>query len=228
MKKLTFILLSIAALSLASCDNISPEVANAFKGEYWMETSSVAMKGDSVVDRFNTKWSPVKIYEENGKLWVRTNWYGAPYLSDDNEHAEPIEVYNEKPDYVSQRRVFAEDGEDDIIDVVVTDNKPILVVQNGQICVIRNGEYWKSEPIKVKSGSSTTLELEKFTPVDVAITDRDGKEMGTVKCTYVYGPMAKKEDAIRWQVDLQFEGLPSVDYAAEFDHVVHTNMLYKK
>lgn len=55
MKKLSFILL--VAMFLASCDtSISPETSKAFVGEYWMETSTIMMKGDKVVnDAFSPK-----------------------------------------------------------------------------------------------------------------------------------------------------------------------------
>ena len=232
MKKLSFILL--VAMFLASCDKpISPETSKAFVGEYWMETSTVTMKGDKVVnDALSSNWSPVKIYEENGKLLVRTNFYGAPYLSDDTVHAEPVEGYNERPDFVSPRRALADDdddeGEGSAIEDVVTDGKPILVVQNGLICVMRGGEMWKSEPIRVKSGSSTVLEFEKFTPVYVPITDIEGRDLGKVKCTYEYGSMVKKDDVITWQVDLVLDGLPSNEYSEGIDRAVHKNVLYKR
>ena len=231
MKNLSFFLLSFVALSFVSCDNVSKESKVAFVGEYWMETSSFAMKGDKVVDTLRTKWSPVDIYEENGKLLVRTNWYGAPYLSDDNEHAEPIEAYNERADFVSSKHLLAEDGEEegegDIIDVIVTDNKPIVIVQNGQICVIRSGEYWKSEPIKVKSGTEKVLNLEPFKKVDVQLTDGSGNALQTIQVWYEYGPIIKKENVISWQVDLVDNYTPS-EGARTYDRVVHKNTLYKR
>ena len=224
----------LVAMFLASCDTaISPETSKAFVGEYWMETSTFMMKGDKVVNEaLSSKWSPVKIYEENGKLLVRTNFYGAPYLSDDTVHAEPVEGYHERPDFVSPRRALADDddaeGEGSAIENVVTDGKPILVVTNGMLYVIRGGEMWKSEPIRVKSGSSTVLEFEKFTPVDVSITDINGSYIGKVKCTYEYGPMVKKDDVITWQVDLVLDNLPSNEHAEGIDRAVHKNVLYKR
>ena len=197
-----------------------------------METSTVTMKGDKVVnDALSPKWSPVKIYEENGKLLVRTNFYGAPYLSDDSAHAEPVEVYNERPNFISPRRIFAEDGDDEgegsaIEDIVIQRTEMIII--NGNITVNRNGTLLKSEPIKVKSGSSTVLEFEKFKSVDVPVTDQEGKHIGNVKCTYEYGSMIKKDDMITWQVDLLIDGLPSNEHVVEIDHVVHKNILYER
>ena len=231
MKKLSFIL--FVTILLASCDKpISPETSKAFVGEYWMETSTVTMKGDKVVnDALSPKWSPVKIYEENGKLFVRTNFYGAPYLSDDSTHAEPVEVYNERPNFVSPRRALADDGDDEgegssIEDIVI--QRTEMIIMNGNITVNRNGTFLKSEPIKVKSGSSNVLELEKFTPVAVHVTDVEERDIGTVKCTYEYGPMVKKDDVITWKVDLLLDNLPSNEHVEGADHAVHKNILYRR
>ena len=190
------------------------------------------MKGDKVVnDALSPKWSPVKIYEENGKLLVRTNFYGAPYLSDDSVHAEPVEVYNERPNTASPRRTLVDDGDDEgegsaIEDIVI--QRTEMVIINGNITVNRNGTLLKSEPIRVKSGSSTVLEFEKFTPVDVPVTDQEGKPIGNVKCTYEYGSMIKKDDVITWQVDLLIDGLPSNEHSEGVDRAVHKNILYRR
>lgn len=233
MKKLSFIL--FVTILLASCDKpISPETSKAFVGEYWMETSTGTMRGDQlVIGGSSSKWSPVKIYEEKGKLLVRTNFYGAPYISDDAVHAEFVEVYNERPNFVSSRRALADDDDDEgkgsaIEDIIVTDGKPILEIVDGLIRVIRGGKIWKSEPIKVKSGSSNVLEFEKFKSVDVSITDREGRDIGKVKCTYEYGAMVKKDDVITWQVDLRLDDLPSYEYAKKIDRAVHKNILYRR
>ncbi len=90
MKKLTFILLSIVALFLASCDNISPEVANAFKGEYWMETTNIGIiNGKEESLNASSTWTPVSIYEKGGKLYVQTELLGAPDLN--NNHPKEVE-----------------------------------------------------------------------------------------------------------------------------------------
>ena len=103
-----------------------------------------------------------------------------------------------------------------------------MIIINGNITVNRNGTFLKSEPIRVKSGSSTVLEFEKFTPVDVPVKDLEGKPIGNVNCTYEYGSMIKKDDMITWQVDLLIDGLPSNEQVVEIDHVVHKNILYKR
>ena len=67
MKKTAFIL--FVAMLLASCDsNISPEIANAFKGEYWMKTiTTVNYSNNGSLESVQLEgWSPVSIYEENG------------------------------------------------------------------------------------------------------------------------------------------------------------------
>lgn len=132
---------------------------------------------------------------------------------------------------MSPRHALAVDGDDEgegssIEDIVIQRTEMIII--NGNITVNRNGTFLKSEPIRVKSGSSTVLEFEKFTPVDVPVTDLEGKPIGNVNCTYEYGSMIKKDDMITWQVDLLIDGLPSNEHVVEIDHVVHKNILYKR
>ena len=233
MKKFTINILCCIAICLASCNGISPETANAFKGEYWMETSTVSMYQGKEIDEARTKWSPVSIYEENGQLLVETNWYGAPYAGGERTRNPYVEEYRERPDFVPQRRITSalqDDGDDEggIENVEITNGDPITVIMNGFLYTIKNGAYIKSEPILVKSGSATVLELEDFKPVKVTITDAAGTSLGEISVKYDYSKMVKKGDEIIWQVDLDLSNLPKSEISANIDRVVHKNTLYKK
>ncbi len=214
----------IVSFVMMSCNQISPEAKTAFIGEYWMETKPVEMCGDQVIYEFeHARWSPVSIYEENGKLWVRTNWFGAPYLSDDAEHAKVVEEYRDRPDFLPRKS-----QKDEIDSVTVTNGKPIVILQNGLMYTVRNGAYWQSEPIEVKSGSSTVLELREFTPVDVTVTNFDGTYLATVPVKYTYGPIVKNDEELSWQVELDLSQMPESLNGANVDRVVHRNILYKR
>lgn len=217
---------------MTSCDLVSPETANAFKGEYWMETSSVSMLGDKVVNEdSHVLWSPVTIYEEKGKLFIQTNCYGAPYIEQNTREDYAIEEYRERPESVIVRKVIdgkTDEGDGGVVDIVVTDNTPRMVLMNGLLYVIRNGAFIKSHPIPVKSGSETVLNLKKFKPVEVAVTDIEGNYAGMVTTTYEYGPVVKNGERITWQVDLVLSNLPKSEQSPEFDRVVHKNTLYKR
>lgn len=225
MKRLSLLLLPFLAISLASCDGISPEAKNAFVGEYWMETTYDIKNGNEVVDSsYRTKWSTVYIYEEDGKLFVHTNWFGAPYLSNDNEHARVLEESYERPEYISLRRMPSEDSEG-IEDVEPATGGPIVFMRNGYIYTIRTSEYIMSEPIAVKSGSSKVLELKDSESFTIALTDPDGVMLANVVAAFKYGSIAKSTDDMSWQVDLSIDGLSG---QGSFDRIVYKNKLYKK
>ena len=226
-------LLAFLSVFLISCEPLSPEAKKAFIGEYWMETSSVGMYQGKAIDDARTKWSPVSIYEENGQLLVETNWFGAPYAGGERTRNPYVEEYRERPDFVAQRNIPLsphENGDDgEGIDTVeIANGNPITMLMNGFMYTIMNGAYMKSEPIVVKSGSATVLELEKFKPVDVNITDHDGTFLSTVSVKYDYGAIVKKGEEITWQVDLDLSNMPQSDNGAKIDRVVHKNTLYKK
>ena len=233
MKKITIAFISLLAFVMASCNGVSPETANAFKGEYWMETSTVGMYQGKEIDEVRTKWSPVSIYEENGKLLVETNWYGAPYAGGKRTRNPYVEEYRERPDFIAQHRISSNqqengDNEEGIENVEITNGEPFTVIMNGFLYTIKNGAYIKSEPIVVKSGSSTVLELEDFKPVKVTITDTEGTSLAEISVKYDYGKMIKKGDEITWQVDLDLSNMPQSENFANIDRVVHKNTLYKK
>ena len=70
MKKITIVFISLLAFVLASCSKISPETAYAFKGEYWMKTSTVGMYQGKEIDEVRTMWSPVSISQTRMLLSV--------------------------------------------------------------------------------------------------------------------------------------------------------------
>ena len=227
MKRLFLFVLPILAVGLIGCDNISPEVANAFKGEYWMETSSTTMYKGEAIEPARTIWTPVSIYEEGGKLYVQTEMFGAPDI--DSNHPKEIEGYRERPDFISPRKTKADDEEPESgIEEVTGPDTARIVIINGYILSIYQGKRAQTHPIKVKSGSETVLKLEPYKKVGVMLTDATGNALQTIQAGYEYGPMLKEGDIITWQVDLPFEKMPSTDQSVEFDRVVHKNKLYKR
>ena len=226
MKKLTIYILSCIAICLASCNGISPETANAFKGEYWMETTSTTMNGEAVVDESRTIWTPISIYEKGGTLYVQTELLGAPDTI--SENPQEIQGTKERPDF-APRKVIAEGDEPETeIETVETTQKGVIVVINGFIRSINRGVNARTFPIKVKSGSETVLNLEAYKPVDVQLTNADGTALATIKAWYEYGPMVKDGDVITWEVQLKDNYNHSSNYGDAWTHVIHKNTLYKK
>lgn len=216
MKKIRIVFISLLAFVLASCSKISPETAYAFKGEYWMKTSTVGMYQGKEIDEVRTMWSPVSIYEEKGRLLVETNWYGAPYTGGERPRNPYVEEYQECPDNLGG-----------IKDVVINGG-PITVIRNGFLYTVKGDDYIKSEPIVVKSGSSTVLVLKDFKPVKIEIADAEGTSLGKISVKYDYGKMIKKGNEITWQVDLDLSNMPQFENCVNYDRVVHKNILYKK
>ena len=226
MKKVVIIMLSVLAIIFASCDGkVSPETANAFKGEYWMETTSTTMNGESAVDEGRTIWTPVSIYEKGGALYVQTELLGAPDTI--SEHPQGVQGTRERP--FAPRRVKAEDEPGGGgIENVETSKLGAIVVRNGFICAINRGVNARTFPIKVKSGSETVLNLEAYKPVDVQLTDMDGNALATIKAWYDYGPMVKNGDVITWEVQFKDNYNHNSEYGSDWTHVIHKNTLYKK
>ena len=212
---------------MTSCEKpISPEIAKAFVGEYWMETTNVGVIGnEEVLLNEKSSWTPVSIYEKSGKLYVQTEFYGAPDTI--SEHPQEIEGSHERPDFISPRRILKEEGDstdNSGIETIVATNKSVIIIRNGFILAINRGVTAKSFPIKVKSGSETVLNLEAFKPVDVQLTDMYGTKLQTIHVWYEYGLMIKKNDMITWEVELK-DDYNNLD---EYDHVIHKNTLYKR
>ena len=227
MKKITIAFISLLAIVMASCNSkISPETANAFKGEYWMETTSTTMNGESAVDEGRTIWTPVSIYEKGGALYVQTELLGAPDTI--SEHPQEIQGTRERPDFAPRRNKTVDGEEPEGIENVETSKHGVIFVRNGFICAINRGVNARTFPIKVKSGSETVLNLEAYKPVDVQLTDAAGNSLAVIKAWYEYGPMVKDGDVITWEVQYKDNYTHNSNYSAEWTHVIHKNKLYKK
>ncbi len=229
MKKKTFIILTLLVSILASCDKITPETANAFKGEYWMETNNIGIVGEQEYPlNERASWTPVTIYEMSGKLYVQTELLGAPDF--DNEHPKEIEGSLERPNFISLYRMSQ--GEEDTINHGIENveiiNHSVLYVVNGFIVLQSNGVRAQTLPIKVKSGSETILHLDPYKPVEVEFTDIAGFSLGKFKAWYEYGPMVKKGETITWDVDYKDTYIRPSGQGENYDRIIHRNVLYKK
>ena len=227
MKKISFILFVI--IFFASCDGkISPETSKAFIGEYWMESTTIGVtNGTEELLSPSSTWTPVSIYEESSKLYVQTEWFGAP--DTESEHPEEIEGTRERPNFMSQRRVRATERDEEPnqgggVDNVEVTNKVTIAIVNACIIAINRGVRAKSLPIKVKSGSETILYLKQYKPVEVELTDMAGESLGKMRAWYEYGPMVQKGEKIAWDVDYKDD----YTYDTKYDRVVHRNTLYKR
>ena len=226
MRNILCIIAASLAIVFASCDSkVSPETANAFKGEYWMETTSTTMNGESAVDEGRTIWTPVSIYEKGGALYVQTELLGAPDTI--SEHPQEIQGTKERPDF-APRRMNEDEEPGTGIENIETGKLGAIVVRNGFICAINRGVNARTFPIKVKSGSETVLNLEAYKPVDVQLTDMDGNALATIKAWYDYGPMVKNGDVITWEVQFKDNYNHNSEYGSDWTHVIHKNTLYKK
>lgn len=231
MKKTAFIL--FVAMLLASCDsNISPEIANAFKGEYWMKTITTTYysSNGSIESTSAESWSPVSIYEENGKLYVLTDNYGRPDTDTTSGASHGyILNYTDHPNYVGARcRTGVKEDDEGGIENVEVIGDPIVFLRNGMIWTVWKGIYFKSLPIKVHSGSETVLNLEPYDKVDVQLTTAEGEILQTIKAWYEYGPMVKDGDVIKWEVEYKDDYVRPSNQDAEYDRVIHKNTLYKR
>ena len=175
MKRLFIFLLPICTLGLVSCNTITPEVANAFKGEYWMETTNIGfIDGQEYPLNEKSTWTPVSIYEKSGKLYVQTELLGAPDFN--NEHPKEVEGTKERPAFIAPYKIPAEDGDTESgIETVESDFMDRLVCRDGYIILISHGVMTQSLPIKAKSGSETVLNLESYKPVEVFLTSPTGE-----------------------------------------------------
>lgn len=231
MRKISFILLSIIFLTLTSCEKpISPETANAFKGEYWMKTISCTMYEGQVTDERGPIWSPVTIYEDGGKLFVQTDSYGAPDTdtTTNAKHGYIID-YPDHPNYAPAQYNSDEEPEDEGSGIENVEGLITKVfLKDGKIWTWHKGAYLKSLPIQVKSGSETVLNLCDFTPVEIALTNPNGEILAEVDVAYKYGPMVKNGEIITWDVTLPFDFLKSYSVHEQTDEVIHKNTLYKR
>ena len=228
MKKLSVFIIVCATIILASCNGISPETSKAFVGEYWMETTVCTMYEGNVTSERGPVRSPVSIYEEDGKLYVRTDNYGAP--DTDTSSTAKHEYIIDYPDHPNNvgARYHEEEPESGGIDVVPANNITYVYLVNGFLRTIRNGAYLRSLPIQVKSGSETVLNLYDFTPFKVTLTDASGNYLAEVDVAYKYGPMVKKGEVITWDVTMPFDFLESYSTYEQVDEVIHKNTLYKR
>lgn len=232
MKKNAFYLVPFFALFFVSCDNtVLPEFANAFIGEYWMESKIVGVQGNEEYPMHEgSRWTPVSIYEKGGKLYVQTELLGAPNTKTKNP--KEVEGTKERPDFVSPQRVLADEGGSDESGIenieIKNPEDPRIIVTNGTIVTIRKGVLAQTLPIKVKSGSETILNLEPYKPIVVTLISADAIELGKMHALYEYGPMVKDGDVIKWEVDYKDDYTPQSGQEINYDRVIHKNVLYKK
>lgn len=233
MKKLSYVLIATIVVYLTSCNGIDPETANAFKGEYWMETTSYIVNGENV-EKMGSVWSPVSIYEKDGALFVQTEVLGTPDTI--SEHPQEIKLYENRPDF-SPRRVMEVENVDSGLQTFV-DSEPIttttthVMLKNTLLLSYYKGIFAQSLPIKVKSGSKTVLNLEKFKPIEIDLIDNKGNYFQTVNGWYEYGPMVKNGDIITWEVQLKYETKEDHNYSLvssfEIEKIIYKNTLYKR
>lgn len=229
MKRIVYISLASLVISLTSCDRVSPEITNAFKGEYWMKTNRIYTVGAEEFP-LNTysAWTPVSIYEKRGSLYVQTELLGAPDFN--NEHPKEIEGTRERPDFIAPHKLPKEEGDTTAqgIENVETGKKSNLVCVDGNIILISHGVLAQTLPIKVKSGSEAVLNLESYKPVEVELTDETGTSIGKIHAWYEYGPMVKKGDTITWDVEYMDDYTPSNGQEKDCERIIHRNTLYKR
>ena len=227
MKKLSYVLIATIVVYLTSCNGIDPETANAFKGEYWMETTSYIVNGENV-EKMGSVWSPVSIYEKDGALFVQTEVLGTPDTI--SEHPQEIKLYKNRPDF-SPRRVMEEKTGVDPASIDYSYSNSIIVL-NAFIISLYKGIRAQSLPIKVKSGSKTVLNLEKIKPIEVALVNNMGDVFQIANVWYEYGPMVKNGDIITWEVQLKCEA--KADFrqntvaSFEIEKIIYKNTLYKR
>lgn len=231
MKKLYIFLIVYATIILTSCNGISPETAKAFVGEYWMETTTVGIeRGEEYPLNEKSSWSPVSIYEKDGKLYVQTELFGAP--DTESEHPKEIEVYKDRPAFTPLRKLLADEGGENTggqgIENLEGPFPPQIIISSGCIVCITNGVRAQSLPIKVKSGSETVLNLAECPKVDIQLTNIDGTKLATIHAWYEYGPMVKKGEKITWDVECKDDYTPSSNQESNYDQVIHKNTLYKR
>ena len=220
MKKLSYVLIATIVVYLTSCNGIDPETANAFKGEYWMETTSYIVNGENV-EKMGSVWSPVSIYEKDGALFVQTEVLGTPDTI--SEHPQEIKLYENRPDF-SPRRVMEEKNGVEPASIDSSSNS--IIVLNAFIISLYKGIYAQSLPIKVKSSSKIVLNLEEFKPIEVALVNNMGNLFQIANVWYEYGPMVKNGDIITWEVQLKCEA--KADLRQNLVASIHKNTLYKR
>jgi hypothetical protein len=195
-----------------------------------MKTTSCTIYKGQVTDERGPIWSPVSIYEDGGKLYVRTDSYGAPDTdTTSTAKHEYIIDYPDHPNYAPAKYSFDEEPEDEENGIENVEGLITKVfLKDGKIWTWHKGAYLKSLPIQAKSGSETVLNLCDFKPVEIALTDPNGVILAEVNVAYKYGPMVKSGEVITWDVTLPFDFLKSYSTHEQVDEIIHNNILYKR
>jgi hypothetical protein len=219
MKKISFIL--FVAMLLVSCGGqISPEMSKEFAGEYWMKTNIYELYDNGEIDPLpNTYWSPVSVYEDEGKLYVQTELFGEPDTVSDNQRE--LELYVVKHPI---EETGIETGE-----IAPPDNAEKSYANEW----IYKEKQAKPAPILVKSSSSTVLDVCKYQmePIVLPLTNSDGFLVTYWYVSFEYKSMIKKNDIISWDVVMNNHTDEYVIYesgASENNDKLYKNTLYKR
>lgn len=231
MKKLSYVLIATIVVYLTSCNGIDPETANAFKGEYWMETTSYIVNGENV-EKMGSVWSPVSIYEKDGALFVQTEVLGTPDTI--SEHPQEIEMHKDRPDFTPRRIMEEALGIDpaSFESSTQTHTHTHILIMNAFIMSIYKGVYARSLPIKVKSGSTSVLNLVGFKPIEADLINPYGELFQIADVWYEYGPMIKDGDIITWEVQWKYKTkevlIQNPISSIEIEKSIHKSTLYRR
>ena len=230
MKNVYFYFLSSLLLLLfSSCEGVGKFSSFGFEGEYEMRTTVYWENSDGTFEKQPRDIiSPVKIYVENSRLYIRTNSFGMPnYGEYDTE--EVVNSYD--PPYDTTTPSTNDDNEDgSAIENVTADVKAVTIMMNGFVYVIRDGKYLKSLPIKALRVREKDIAFRNSQYFEITLTNIDGTVMDVMKNHFEYSKAELRGDTIYWNVDLHGEPSSQNSNPNQYNtiHVKYENRLVRK
>ena len=228
MNKVIIAILSVFTLVLVSCETGKKFNSHGFEGEYEMRTTTYWTNefGEEEVIYFRDMISPVKMYVEDGHLYVWTNFYGMPNM--DTKDLTEVEFSYDPP--VEPSDPPTEGGEGGAIENVETGTKAVIVMENGYVIVRRGDKRPKSLPIEAIEVKADKILFKNSEEFDVALTDMNGNLMATMRNHFEYGQATLKNDTITWEVELFGDAGHNSSTTSEIRdiHVRYHNTLVRK
>ena len=182
--------------------------------------------GESV-QSYRDMISPVKVFVENGHLYIRTNSFGMPNYGDyDTE--EVVFTYDPPVEQYSDNTSIEGNGEG--IENIVTDTHAVIFIRDGYFYVERSGKTIKSLPIEALSVQQEKILFKKSDSFDIPLTDANGRIILMSRNHFEYGQAVLRNDSIFWDIELYSDMGESSSSSYEISNfrITYHNVLVRK
>ncbi len=227
MKKITIAFISLLAIVMASCEPNKKFNSYGFEGEYEMRTKYEWKTNGESVQSYRDMISPVKVFVENGHLYIRTNSFGMPNYGDyDTE--EVVFTYDPPVEQYSDNTSIEGNGEG--IENIVTDTHAVIFIRDGYFYVERSGKTIKSLPIEALSVQQEKILFKKSDSFDIPLTDANGRIILMSRNHFEYGQAVLRNDSIFWDIELYSDMGESSSSSYEISNfrITYHNVLVRK